>query len=381
VRARFAHLTNEALIRARWPASVPLAAVGVAGGRTASPERPGRLLRRLGLLWLGAAAIGAVLGRAGAPVPGHRAILFSPFPAAVGLGVVVVGLVAWLGGTRARLPRAGWIAGALIGLSVIGLAIPGTLFFHRSIGPRRSAVWQQLHGAAALVERLPRDRPVVFVVQPDGPATAAAPKLERNVIRATMPAEAVTRTFVYVGGLANLRAGEPTLAPAGASWKAAYDRASLAMWAESGPALREGAVVLMVRSYDPVGFAAASAEAPDRVLAAGLFVERGPPTPLGGVAPDPPFTLLAAAAWAAGAFLLLLIVGWGFARAALRRMGATSLEVACTAPAIGTAAIVLAGFVAALVGFDPAGPAGLALILALAAAGQALRVRPAAAPR
>lgn len=381
VEFRFQGRTRGELRRIRPLVTVPVAAVGAAVALGARGGRSAGALRRLGLSWLLVAGAGAALGLMGARVPGNRALLFAlPLPVLVGLAVSVAGVLvcrvrsrAGTGRTGARLASAAaasrrrrrLLAGVLVAAMVFSLASLGMTFFFSRIGPRTSPVWEEMRAAAAYVRTLPPSRPVVFVVNEPGPWGAFTPKLKLNALRASMPDSHVTKTFVYVGGVKGLRRAQPTLLPEDRRWRKNYNATSRAMFREAAPALAAGAAVLVVRGHAKGLFDQVERRRPERVVAPGVYVVRGPTRQVALPPRGQGFGFARAMMSAAGSLLLLALVGWRYARAALRGAGADALDVACLAPAFGSGLVVLAGFVVAAGGASPKGPVALGLVLGL----------------
>jgi hypothetical protein len=71
-----------------------------------------------------------------------------------------------------------------------------------------------------------------------------------------------------------------------------------------------------------------------------------------------------------------MAVGWGWTRWAANAGTATTLDLLCLAPAVGAGIIIVAAFVVAAIGANPAGWLGVALLIALAAGGAWLAMRP-----
>jgi hypothetical protein len=362
VAFRFDTFTKGEVRRMRPRTTLPVAAVGLASVARSGTTRPARAMLRLGVAWLLVAGAAVELGLAGFGVPGHRALLFAlPLPVSVGLGIAAVGALVARRGGRLRVGGAALVVAA----TLVSLASLGTTFFFSRIGPRGDAVWNELRVAAAYLERLPGQHPVVFIVNQEGHEGAYTPKLKLNVVRSTVPAAYVTRTFVYVGDLRSLRARRPTIVPEQFPWQKNYNAISRQMWAQAGPALRRGAVVLIARHYARGAFAEAVAEDPGGLVGPGAYVVIGPRDPVPALGPAPRFNVIEASLSAAALFVILLLVGWGFALRTLRPAGATAADVACIAPAFGAGGCILVAFVIAAAGGDPASWLGVAALVLL----------------
>jgi len=362
---------HSALRALRLGVTVPVAMVGAALGWVSGKSRPARIVIRLGLAWLAVTVGAVVLYRAGVVIAASRFIQFAlPSAVLVGVGAVAVGVTI--------LRRSGILRSFLAAAVVLILATAPAIrqlfdsVFHRQVAARTSPVWTELRAAETYLERLPGDRPVVFVVYQRGYWGAFTPKLNLYVIRGSVPAEDVTRTFVYVGHLAELEAGQPTVLPeATKRWQQAFNATSLKMWSQAKPALDEGAVVLIARTYAKDPFSEAVAQDPGREVAPGLYVVSGPLIRIGPPIPPRPFSLARGAASAVGFLAILMLAGWGWARFALRRAGPSRLDIACVAPAIGAGLAILISFLVAALGGDPGSWPGIAALVVVGLTGAA----------
>jgi len=362
----FRDRTIEELRRARPPASVPVGFLGAAWSWAMGGTRSARALLRFGAAWLAVGAAGILLSLRGNGIPGARFLLFAlPVPVLAGLGVAGT---AWLVAGRARWWSAG-LGVAVVGLMASGFAWPGLQFVRYQFTPLRSSTMAEQRGAFAYLTAVPGSPPVVFVVNQPGPHGAFTPKLRFNVLRSFVPPDQMDRTFVYVGDYENLLAGRPTLIPPTQPWQVTYDTVSRDTWAQAGPALREGAVVLITRNDDVDGFGRAVASDPSREVATGLYALRGPILHVSTPPPGRPFGTAAAGLAVLGYLAALLALGWGPAGVALRDTGATALDRACLAPAVGAGSAVIGGLVLGGLRVDPVGPIGIAALLILAAVG------------
>ncbi len=384
----FRQRTFDEIHRIRPWATVPAAAVGAAAvgagtgrgpewlraARSPAPpnadakgltDRPAHAIVRWGVAWLAVAAGGVVLSLAHFPVPGGRFLLFAlPLPVlvAIGLGAVARFVAGGRLGVRTL------IASILVVGVLAGLARQGYRFIQYQFVEVHSILGNELNAAASYVEGLPHETPVVVIVDQPGPLGAYSPKLRLSVIRAAMPADRILDTFVFVGRSEDLQAGRPTILPADRPWRQAYDRASRFAWTQVRPALSRGAAVLVLQRYSPEYRQLLAAD-PSRHVANGVLALRGP---VRTVTPPPRAAPISApAAGVAGLWLLVVlgVTGWGLTSAALPRDRASPLDVACLAAALGAGVAVLAGFAIAVLGGDPAGPAGWVALLLVAVGG------------
>jgi hypothetical protein len=351
--------------------TAPVALIGTALAWVSGRRRPARIMIHVGLAWLAVTSVAVLLLRTRVVVPVARFVQFAlPLPILFGMGVVAVaGLV---------LQRKGflrWMVGA--GLLVVLVAAPAIsslvdAVVHRHVTRPNSRVWSELRLAEAYLNRVPGDRPVVFVVHQRGYGGAFTPKPQLYVIRSSVPVDDIARTFVYVGHLAELQQGRPTLLlPIRQRWMRAFNNTSLKMWAQAKPALDQGAVILIARAYADDTFAEAMAQDPTREIGPGLYVVRGPLIRVSQPAARQPFGMARGAASAIGFLVILEIVGWGWARFALRQARASRLDIAYVAPALGAGLVIIASFVVAALGGDPAHWPGIVLFAVVALTGWA----------
>jgi hypothetical protein len=359
--------TTQEVKRIRPWIAGPLAAVGTAFTfswvRRPAWTRHARVLARLGVAWLVVTLGGTVMGLVRPAVAGHRFLLFAaPLPALAGLGIAGVG---WL---FVRRPGLAWKmtgAAAMAGLVAL-VAAGGVSYFYLHTYPRTDPVYEQLRAAGVYAERYGGDRPVVFVLNRRGPSAAPSLKFRSYVVKGEMPARLVPRTLVYLGTPQDLEANRPTLfLPPTQPWQRSFNAVSQQTWSAVEPALRQGAIVLMVQRFALDQFKAAIATDPSRRVAPGVYLVRGPVRPLGTLPPPGRFDLVEGAIAAAGMFVILGLLGWGLGAAGLASSGPSAFDLALLAPAVGAGVAVVAGFLLAAGGLDPRGPAGIATLLAL----------------
>jgi hypothetical protein len=350
---------------------LPIELVGAALAGVTRGVRAADAMLRLGVSWLIVVAGGVIVALSGREVPGARFLQFGlPIPVLYGLAAAAVGMLL----LRRTGPLRRLVA-AVVMIAVVGAVLLPHIkevVEHRTVHPRGDPAWSELDAAAVYLNRLHGLPPVVFLVDQPGYLGAFTPKLRYYVVRSVMPANYVHRTFVYVGRLSNLEAGRPTLVSGSFRWQRSYNINSLQAWKQVEPALRQGAIVLIAQHYAKEPFQEALRQDPTREVAPGLYVVRGPVLPVGPAPPPPPFDRTRGLASASGFLILLVLVGWGWARAALRDTGATPLDVACLAPAVGAGISIPPAFIVAALGGDPKGPIGIALLAALAIGGAAL---------
>lgn len=316
---------------------------------------PGDPTRRRGLalalLWALPAAAAAALVSV-ATVPAHRILALS-------LGIPVLAAAFLTGAARwpARSLRPAAL-GRAVGAVILAAGLAGGLLLARQAwtapGARRVDPTAQAATAGRYLERVGGTDPVVFVIGTGGPTPLSRARLRFDVIRSSLPADVVSRSYVYVGDPRNLLRAEPTLRPGDPR----FNRASTAVWDGMRSVLHDRPIVLglsgfLRRSID-LGF----------VVGPGVTVFRGPPS--GSVPPvrlEPPGAAQVAT-WTIAPLALLALVGSGWSASLLSAGWATRLALA---PALGTAVLVLAGFVAGRLGLDgPGARPWIAVVVALA---------------
>jgi len=373
--------TLEELRRIRPRASAPVASVGAAMAWVRGQSPRGRALIRLFVAWLALSGAGVLASLEGYRVPGARFLLFAlPIPILVALGIVgVCWAVVEARPSRHQRGRGSQLvrfaaAGAAAVLIATGLLTPGRNLLLVKFGPQTGPIWGELRAARTYLERVPGNRPVVFLIDDPTPQGAYLPKTWFDIIRASVPESDIARTFVYVGTIDNLLGGRPSVLPRDSRWHRDYDINSLDLWTHARPALEKGATVLMVQHFAFDQYREAVARAPNGAVAPGVYVILGPLLPVGALPPEGTFNVAAAAGVALAMLLILWLLGWGFVRAALPA-GTDWLDVACLAPATGAGLAALGGFLIAAAGANPAGPLGAAMLAIVAAGGAALGIR------
>ena len=345
----------------RLPATVVAAVAGLVslfvpdGG--SGRRRAGWLLGAWALLPAGA----ALLFAAGRTVPVQRTLSFAlAIPLLGALGVVAA--VGWL---RAR---GGTFAGAVAVVLAVAALLASMSFgwdVWRSRRPwsegRRLA---ELHTAAAYLAGT--GDPAVVVVDTGGTSRSSGefgtiPVLRR--IRAELPPTQALRTTVYLGDPDLLLEGRPTLR----ADVAGFDPISRDTWRAVRPLLRQDPVVVILRSHFD-GFGDAVAAHPGWSSNGWMAVVQGPPAPAQPPrAPSRP-SPGALLAWWASSLAVISLAGAGWAG----RFGSGSLSLRMgLAPAVGVAALVIAGLVAERLGIRMGGPGGVIVVLVVTVVGAA----------
>jgi hypothetical protein len=355
------------------PATSPAAAGDGDLPRTTDQGRPDRFTVRFVMVVLGAwilvAGAGIAAFYAGRDLPAHRFLAFLlPVPILIGLAVLAAGR--WVlhrtggGGTRGsralagRIVAVGVVAAALVAVGVLGYQeLYGTLR-HRGIE------WleiDKIHDAVAAggyldAERIPYDRPVVFVITDVGPQPQLFVPEEAHMIRAALPARRIQQSYFYVGTAANFLAGRPTLIPGD---RRGYNTVSQRFWRGLQAARTRDPVAVVLKAFNP-DYLPVAAEHPDWVVASDVLSLTGPrpPTPV----PTPPVPtapqgLSRAGPFGIGTLVALVVFGMGWA-IALLPAGLRPFEVLALSAGFGVAFLILGGTLADVAGVRLAGPGG-----------------------
>jgi hypothetical protein len=348
--------------------------VGAAFGILRPATRAGRSLLRLAVAWLLVVGAGVLLSLLRFPVPGARFLQFAlPIPVLFGLGMSAA---VW---AIARRPNVFRVALAVFVVALFVLSPMQSRIRqiqHNRHVKRSGAIWEQVRSAASYVTRVPGERPVVFVVNSPGANGAYTPKVKGYVLRSGMPDDVIARTYIYIGGVANLEASRPTLiANPKQRWQKSYNALSLKNWDKVRPALEDDPIVLIAEGYAGDEYKKAATADFTRQVAPGLYVVRGPIFFLGAPSAEKQYPLRRGAPTAVAFLLILIAVGWGWTRWAANARTATTLDVLCLSPAVGAGMAIVAAFVVAAVGANPAGWVGVVVLATLAAGGGWLAMR------
>jgi hypothetical protein len=362
---RFLPKLRNDLSRLYLPATAPASAAGaLALLRPRAGSEMGRggggrrraFARRVIFAWTLVTAAGMAYGAITLDLPPHRFLaLLVAVPGTVALTAAVLWFMGWASG-RVGAPAA-W---ALAAVAVIALAFPGWEgWYHHGPGLwiDRAGLMQTVTASAYLEMPGVEGRPVVFLVDPHGPAGIISAALKERLIRMGLAPEQEEAVHVYVGDPANLLAGRPTLTP-----NAALNVAIQPYWQDVRSVLGAKPTVLIVEAFARKEYAQATQVMGALEISPGVALLRGTPpaTPLApGALPSavPPTRL--AVAWAGAILALLALAGLGWTRLVLGPDAEPSVFVGM-APAVGTAALILGGLVAAELGVRLGGPGGVA---------------------
>jgi hypothetical protein len=217
---------------------------------------------------------------------------------------------------------------------------------------------------------VPAGDAVVFVLDPEGPGGAVAAPFGERVIRVGLPADRQDDAHFFVGAPQDALVGRR-------SSDDPADAVTDPYWEDVGGVLDEDPPLVVLRSLAAPQYDEAVALGA-LVVAPGVAVLRSPPGfGVPAPAPAPPSAypgLWPALGWGLLLLLLLGLAGSGWSWLALGGdpgRGVDPRAFVAMAPALGAAGLVLAGLVASDVGARLAGPWGVAVLLALAAAGWA----------
>ena len=387
---RFMPKFREDLRRLVIPLVGPVAGVGAIGWAKGAPDEDGdartvgrRFSLRLVGAWMLVSLTGIAYGVATRRLPPHRFVaLIVAVPLALALSEAALMLRA--GADRLFRGRLGretaarmfGVAAAALGLVI--LTIPGALgWYHHGPG-----LWfdekglQQAGSAAGYVRSLPAEKPVVFLVDPLGPAGVLSIPLKERTIRVAMPPDRQTDVHVYAGEPRALLAGRRSFVG-----RDRVDAAALPYWTDVRPLLRAKPPVLILDAFAQDEFATAVNELGAREIGPGVALLQGPspartlrqvplPTPVPGVG--------GSVLWVAVLLVLLLVAGWGWASVFVPHSPAR-IRIA-VAPAFGAATLMIGSLLTAKSGIRLAGAGGVVTFLTMAAVGlglaHLLRVRP-----
>jgi hypothetical protein len=366
LRDRYAERFTGDASRMALPLAVGtgMAAPGFVGSDAALGSRePGpRYLRAVLVAWAALTSAGIVVLLITRWGPPNRLLVFAffvPVAAAIGLSALLA---------RGRaMSRVEAVLGVVmaIGLGVfVEASINGWVRQAPSFAPEELA---RAESAGAIVERVPRDVPVILLVDTDEPAAAFHVTRFGNVLRMGLPPERIPTSYLAVGTPQDFLAGRPTL-----TGDREHDRIASVYFREV-EALTDRAAVLVVDLFNPGGYSEA-AELGEEV-APGVTVVRGPEISLPAPRPSDPAGLgrLALALLSVASLAALFVLGLGWARWALP--GAGRLAAAMLAPSTGLAVALLSGFAVDRVSAGAAAPWGLPVAVAVAAVGYVAAAR------
>jgi len=326
-----------------------------AGGHAMLPAR--RLFLALMGSWVAVMVVAGVAQAAGFPTAGARLLQFL-FPIPILAGVFVW----WLGRLGARRGWGGKLVAAVVVLAtVVGF---GSLAWHdRS----RNRPWMtarqitQIDGSGAYLATIPRTQTVSYVLP-----SSSQGNPWWAVIQAALPAREIRRSSPYYGSAENYLAGRPS-----------YLRPALGVVEHASPAPRTK-IAIVLEAFSPGGFETQIEVHPERVVAPGVFVLRGPVRPLSpvptGTPPQARTGLRDILAFSALAMAILYVAGAGWSGSLLPPDPVVRVALA---PALGMATITLTAFAWDRVGLPFGGVAKLAILIIATVGGWLVRtIRP-----
>jgi hypothetical protein len=338
LRVRFLHRLRQWF---RYPA-FPLAVIGVIGtARTrVRPERhpAKRFFLILLASWFGVSVLASIAQMVGLPTAGARIFSYL-FPVTIFAALCVWWLVGLA--TRMRARTAGRLLGAIVVL--VGVGGFGLLTWSLEIPLRPRVLAQtvaQISAGADYAAHVAPTRPIVFLVEHSR---------ERSFVQASVRPEVLPRTSHRVGSPAAYLASIPSETNGGGE-----------------------PLAFVTQRLNEQAFAALSEVHPERVVAPGVFLLRGPvrlgPFP---IRPAPSVsTSLGHLVWVVLLVAaILFMTGGGWSRWLLPADGPIAVAMA---PAFGMAGLVLGALAWTLAGFHLSRWAGLVPMVIVAAAGWAL---------
>jgi hypothetical protein len=371
----------------RFDLTLPAAALGVlALARTAWGRKPTVFRRTPGreddaartdargvlvflLAWCGVVATGYVAFVAGLhDLPAHRFLAFA-------LAIPVLGVIGvlWVARSAGRVAarRVDRRLGAMVAVVLVAGVVASSAWLSHSqwldvrpwIDAAKIADTSNLE-AYLRAAHVASDRPIVLIVDDvDSSYTA----LMGHMARAALPAGRIENLYLYPGGPDEYLARRPTSNATGTP-----NPLSIRYFASLRPTYAEDPVAVVMTHFAADRYGPWVAAHPDRVVAPGVAVVRGPvltrplaaaPTPLPGPAAG---VLLASLAVVALGTFALAGVGWSLAMGAgwLRTEHALALS-----PAVGIAMLVLGWTVADRLGIRVRGAGAVGVTAVVAGAG------------
>jgi hypothetical protein len=386
VRVELLRKMSQDLPLYRFPFTVPVAAMGAVflgalglgqPGSSGDPVRPSperrtrfvaRFLLILSLAWGLVTVIGVIDFYRGSTTAAHRLLSFLiPFPILMAVGILFLGR-----SVAARTRRAVGVAIVVLGIGAVAFLGYRDLYVnipaHRGIGFLETGKVRDAATARAYLDRarVPERAPVVFVIDDRGPNPVSWVPEMAYMIRSVLPTERILHSYVYVGDPENYLAGKPTLRSTPPQYNGNLPR----YWPTIQRILPRHPVALLLRSYN-AAYSTFVAAHPGSEVAPDVAVIMGPTLP--ALIEPPPFPtgprgIVRGGLLAVGTVLILTLIGAGWAVAALPRT-LRPFEILALSPAVGMAALVMAGMVVDAAGFRLGGPGGVVAPFLAAAVG------------
>jgi hypothetical protein len=323
------------------PLLLPLAALGAALFLRRA-DALGRTTALVLVVWAASVVVAILLsGILPIPLKNFRVAAFA-------LGVpalLAVGAVSLLRVGREWLGAVGVAIGVSLVLPLIVIAMPADAGpFNELVAGDIAKRFDQARIAGRYLGAVGDERGVIFVVDYRG-------GMFDRLVRSAVPPEMIPVTYVFVGDADKLLAAGATSDPS----KLRLSASSTRWWKERDPGT--------VLDRDPIVIRIGESRGADEgvPLGPGVHVLRGPAPPVDRAPPSPvrlswPRLIVVAGA----SLLILLVVGFGWARSLLDVGTAASLGFA---PAFGIAVLVVLGTIVVRAGMPLGGPAGIAVVL------------------
>ncbi|CAN5172559.1 hypothetical protein BH20ACT24_BH20ACT24_01750 [soil metagenome] len=210
-----------------------------------SSQDSGRLFWGLMLAWVALTVISVLALLAGVPAPGQRLAAFClPLPLLASIGLRR--LRTKLGPSRARTATVLMLSGAMI-----FMAVAWVTWADQYALVRPAAVAQSRIAGAALAAQ-PPGTPLVFIAEPRFEKPGLQAVRYTNYVRDAVPASRVPDVHIFLGTVADFRAGRPTHLG-----RLEHDRLSADSWAKVRPLLDRSPLVVVMNAFDSVGYRAA----------------------------------------------------------------------------------------------------------------------------
>jgi hypothetical protein len=246
------------------------------------------------------------------------------------------------------------------------LSAPGLIRWYRYPVLMDRGALAESRAAGRYVAALPAGQPVVFLTdyRVGNPGAYATVMNDRTIRIGVLPPRD-TDVFVFPGTLEDLLAGRRTPPP-----NTSADRITLPYWEDVRALLPGDPPILVLQATGPGQFADAVAHGA-AIIAPGVAKVRGPDVPFvepAAAGPSPAASPAAGVGWGLVILLTLWAVGAGWTRLMLGASAPPAVFFSL-APAVGAAALILGGLVAAMLGVRLAGVAGAATVALVAVLG------------
>jgi hypothetical protein len=291
-------------------------------------------------------SFGAVVAQlAGIPTAGARVITFF-FPLSILGAVALWWIVGWV--VRRAPGTRGIVAGCLVVVAVVG-ALSGLTerWWARQEPLIQGEAIQEVMSAGKYLDQVAPGQQAMFLVKGG---------LEWWIVQASLPPDQLTRVFPYFGPINSFLAGLPKRGPN-------------LRFGPPGDSLRPAPIGILVHRLNPAKFRARSSDLPDRVVAPGVLILRGPlpSRPLTADVPPTANVGILALFWIPTFILaILFLVGAGWAVALLPPDPVIRMTLA---PALGAAVTVLSALLWGIGDLSFTGPYPLVPVAAAAALG------------